>query len=768
MSASSLRIVVSGRTAGVDGQGGATWAVLQYVLGLRGLGHDVLLVEPVDFGEETDGPRATGGNGRGSLVDSPEAAYFRRLVERFGLEGRAALVEPRTRATVGCDYTSVVAFARSADLLFNLSGLLADPEILAGVERRVYLDLDPAFTQLWATVEGLDMGFGGHDVFVTVGLSVGLDGCPVPTCGKSWIRTLQPVVLDEWPRAMRPGSRELTTVANWRGYGSIHHDGVHYGQKAHALRRLVALPRLTDVPLRLALSIDPGEVRDLDLLREHGWRLTDPARAAGTPDRYRAFVRRSMAELGIAKTGYTLSRCGWFSDRSACYLASGRPVLAEDTGYADHLPTGEGLFVFRDEDDVLDGIEALRSDYDRHARAARDLAEARFASGVVLGSLLDEVTSAGGGSNGDRSPAGSTPDASGRGRGVPGAPSHADVRALVEAGLEREGRGAAGVSRIDRRPSRYGTSHLLEEVDVVLEDGTRLELILKDVGPHGVLGEASRTKPRFLSSPSREIATYRWFLAPWGIGPRLHAAQDEPELGRHRLLLGRVRGVELYQVGEISMWEKVARWLARFHLTFVDDLQGAGPARTERLLVYDRAFLGAWYDRAVAFSGSDPGATPEARRRLIEIRERRHEYVDRILSGPATLVHGEFYASNVLVRSLDDGGIDVRPVDWEMAGIGAGLLDLAALVAGRWSPEARTRIANAYFEETSSSSHSGARGETRAAFFERLHCCRLQVALQWLGWAPGWRPPEEHSQDWLAEAIGVFDELESGEVGVPE
>jgi hypothetical protein len=183
----------------------------------------------------------------------------------------------------------------------------------------------------------------------------------------------------------------FTTVANWRGYGSIEHDGVRYGQKAHSLRRLIDLPRLTRERFTLALSIHPQEVKDIEALTSHGWQRVDPAEVAGTPDRYQQFVQGSRGEFGLAKSGYVASRCGWFSDRSACYLASGRPVVAQDTGFSRHLPTGKGLLAFENAQQAAAAVEAVGRDYGRHCLAARALAEEYFDSDKVLGRLLRRI-----------------------------------------------------------------------------------------------------------------------------------------------------------------------------------------------------------------------------------------------------------------------------------------------------------------------------------------------------------------------------------------
>jgi hypothetical protein len=260
--------------------------------------------------------------------------------------------------------------------------------VLAAARRRVFVDLDPAFTQLWHAAEGVDLGLDRHDRFVTVGRAIGTAGCDVPTCGRTWITTPQPIVLAHWPVAGASADDALTAVGHWRSYGSIHHRGVHYGQKAHALRPLLGLPARSGARFRMALGIHAAERDDLTALRDHGWELVDPDAAAGTPGRYRAFIQGSWAEFGLAKLGYVASRCGWFSDRSLCYLASGRPVIAQDTGFGAWLPTGAGLFAFRDAGDVVAAIDALRCGYQRHRRAARELVETVFDSDRVLPELL--------------------------------------------------------------------------------------------------------------------------------------------------------------------------------------------------------------------------------------------------------------------------------------------------------------------------------------------------------------------------------------------
>ena len=357
-----MRILLAGMLAGTPGHGGATWAVLQWVRGLERLGHEVLAVEPVE------------------RIEPASAAYF----DALGLE-RGALLARGTRTTHGLPYERLAGF--DAELLLNMSGLLRDPELTTPIAARAFVDLDPVFVQLWHA-QGVELGLDAHTRHVTVGLDLARAGIPLD---RDWIATPPPVSLDDWPFAEALAHDAFTTVGNWRSYGSVEHDGAHYGQKAHAVRRLLELPRLAPAPLLPALAIDPGEESDLHALRAHGWRLVDPAVVAATPEDYRRFVSGSKGEIGLAKAGYVDARCGWFSDRSACYLAAGRPVVAHDTGFGCALPVGEGLLTFGTAREAAGAIGRVCADYERHRAAARAIAEQHLDAGVVLDRLLERI-----------------------------------------------------------------------------------------------------------------------------------------------------------------------------------------------------------------------------------------------------------------------------------------------------------------------------------------------------------------------------------------
>ena len=210
MATQSLRIVLSGMVAGDPHQGGATWAVLQYLIGLRGMGHTVCLVEPM----ERKQVRPEGG----ALADSVNARYFGAVMRRYPHAEPAAVLLAGTRETAGSSYAALREFASTADVLINVSGLLTDAALLESIPVRVYLDLDPAFNQLWHAVEGIDRHLSGHTHFATVADAIGRQDCMVPDCGVSWIPTLPPVVLSEWPVSSSVTRDALTTVGNWPCY----------------------------------------------------------------------------------------------------------------------------------------------------------------------------------------------------------------------------------------------------------------------------------------------------------------------------------------------------------------------------------------------------------------------------------------------------------------------------------------------------------------------------------------------------------------------
>jgi hypothetical protein len=341
-------VAVAGAIAGKAGSGGEAWVRLSYALGLRRLGCDVHLVEQVDG------------------LPEDAVAYARAVAGRFGLAYSTADDEP------------------GGDLLVNVSGNLRSAEVRRQFRRTAFVDIDPGFTQFWHE-QGIEQ-VPEHDVYFTVGQNIGRATCSIPTCGLEWRPTRPPVVLDEWSK-VDGGFDSFTTVATWRSpYGPIE----PYGLKHHQWRTFATLPELTALPFEAALSIDPADEADRAMLMAHGWRLVDPAVAA-EPEAFHEYVQGSGAEFSVAQGIYVETRSGWFSDRTVRYLASGRPALVQDTGFTRTLPADEGLVSFRTRDEAVAGARAIVDNYERHARAARAVAEEHFDSDTVLAALLEDA-----------------------------------------------------------------------------------------------------------------------------------------------------------------------------------------------------------------------------------------------------------------------------------------------------------------------------------------------------------------------------------------
>lgn len=325
------------------------------------------------------------------------------------------------------------------------------------------------------------------------------------------------------------------------------------------------------------------------------------------------------------------------------------------------------------------------------------------------------------------------------GRRGAGATAAGDLERLVRQALGTE------VSSVTLRSSRYATTHAITEVDVVLAGGTRRALLHKDLGIAHRLPQARGNRPAFLDDPGREVHAYRWVLAAGVPGvPACLASGGDDDSGSWWLLIERVPGVELWQVGEHEVWCEVARWAAALHRHPAP----IDPAVRARLVSYDRAFFGHWPRRAREFAEAWEAAR---RRRLAAVLEGYDENVDRLAQLPRCFVHGELYPSNVLV---DRASGRIAAVDWEMAGIGAPLLDLSALVAGGWSDDERAALVTAY--------HSALPLDARPPIeqlVEDLMRCELHRCIQWLGWAPGWEPPAEHRHDWLELAVSLAERL---------
>jgi hypothetical protein len=381
--------IVSGALANKPLNGGEAWVRLSWVLGLRRLGFDVFFVEQIRPSDCVDelGEAA-------EFAASINRGYFESVVRDFGLEGRAGLLCDGDPEAAGLGRDEIREAAAAADLLINISGHLTIEEIFEGPRLSVYVDLDPGFTQAWHADPAVPFRLASHDRYVTVGLNVGAAGCPIPDCGLDWIPTLPPLLLDQWkPRGAPPGPPRFTTVATWRSpFGRLEIGGREMTLKHHEFRRFVELPeRVAGGEFEIALDIHPGDAADLEALTGHGWTIVDPRRVARTPQTFRDYVLGSGAEFSVAQGVYVETRSGWFSDRTAAYLAGARPALVQATSIGTALPCGDGLLIFSGLDEAVAAADRIASDYPSHSAAARRTAVERLDSDLILARLLSAL-----------------------------------------------------------------------------------------------------------------------------------------------------------------------------------------------------------------------------------------------------------------------------------------------------------------------------------------------------------------------------------------
>ncbi len=374
-----MTIIFAG-TIGLSGLGGQAWAILQYLLGFRALGHEVYYLEDC---------------GRSSWVyiwekeewthelDYP-AAYVDACLAPFGFGDR--WIYRDNYRSLGMPLPKFLEVCNTADLLvmravpfWNWRTEYEQPR------RRAFIDVDPGFTQI--TLANGDSGWvegvARAERRFTFGQRIGAPNCPIPQTGGPWLKTVPPVYLPEWPWTELNGT-QFTSVMRWQGFREVTHNGVSYGQRDKEFPAFLNLPRQTSQSFCIAqMGIKPEE------LTRFGWEVLHGEIVSRTPDSYRDFIQKSRAEFSVPKNGYVKMQGGWFSDRSVCYLASGRPVLIEDTGLSDWLPVGKGIITFRGPADALAGVDSINADYQTHRRSARALAEQYFATELVLPHFLE-------------------------------------------------------------------------------------------------------------------------------------------------------------------------------------------------------------------------------------------------------------------------------------------------------------------------------------------------------------------------------------------
>jgi hypothetical protein len=362
--------------------GGHLWVYLQYVFGLKRLGCDVYWLECFRRSGDPERDRAT--------IDS----FFARLAS-MGMAGHVIL-----RAVGGRDAAAPVEWLGHseaeaggvidrADLLLNFHYAI-EPELLARFRRTALVDIDPGLFQFWLSRGQLKVPH--HDVYFTTGETVGTPAALFPDCGLDWVRIRPSVCVEQWERTNGDGGDAMTTVSAWDSADWVvdRPAGIRFdNSKRVAFLPYRDLPHLTTQPLELALFLDTDtDHEEGRMMAEHGWRIRRSVEVAGSPQAYRDYIRRSRGEFSCAKPSCMYFQNAWVSDRTLCYLASGRPVVVQDTGPSAILPNGEGMFRFSTPEQAAAALEAMNADYPRHCRAARELAEAvfdaRFAAAKIL------------------------------------------------------------------------------------------------------------------------------------------------------------------------------------------------------------------------------------------------------------------------------------------------------------------------------------------------------------------------------------------------
>lgn len=405
------RIIVTGLIAQHPDMGGITWHYLHYLLGFSRLGYDVFYFE--DSGEYPY--NLQGGPNRNDWIAKNcdyNISYLSEVMSRYGFQDRWAYRFPKENKWFGIsDYRRKEVISTS-DLLFNVSGTLEMPSEYRQISLLVYIDTDPIITQLKIALRKKEIidQIETHDIHFSFGELISADNYDN---GTDWLPTRQPIILSEW-RSTFGKLDKYTTVMNWTSYEPLSFANQTFGQKDVEFNRFLKLAKcVAPVELEIALgrtqhkrwqsknlNVDLeilGLLDDKvnwspdDLLRKAGWSVVDSIDKCGNLDKYRQYIQSSKAEWSVAKNAYVQGQPGWFSERSACYLASGKPVIVQETGFSNVLPTGKGILPFKDIQEAIEAIDQVEGEYEIHAEAARDIALSYFDSDKVLASLIERV-----------------------------------------------------------------------------------------------------------------------------------------------------------------------------------------------------------------------------------------------------------------------------------------------------------------------------------------------------------------------------------------
>ena len=375
-----MRIIVGSYMVRFPLGGYLSW-VLQWLVGFRRLGHDVYFVEKSGWPNSCYDPS--------SDVMTNDCSYgietVRSLLANFGLDKKWCFVDSVNRY-YGLSRSRVQGIFKSADLFVDMGthGAWLTEAEETGI--RILIDPDPGYTQMRALAENEDLG--DYDHYYSVGRNVGTNLCNVPSLGKHWRHIFDPVVVDLFPRQQIPDNAPFSTVMAWQSYKPVKYNGTTYGLKDVEFVKFIDLPTRIKTPLEIAVG---GHNVPTEFLEGAGWRLANPLKVTASFDTFRQFIAASMGEFSVCKNFYVATNSGFFGSRSAFYLASGRPVVLQETGFSKHLPCGHGLFAVQTIDEAVAAIEEIQGDYEHHSKCARDIALEYLDTSRVLPRLLGEI-----------------------------------------------------------------------------------------------------------------------------------------------------------------------------------------------------------------------------------------------------------------------------------------------------------------------------------------------------------------------------------------
>lgn len=400
-----LNIVVAGTLAS-DPYAGMAWMNMQIVVGLIRLGHNVYYFETTSIWPYDPELEMRVDNTNYSIP------YLKRVTEKFGIADRWAYRSSfaKNKEWFGLNKTKAEDFLANADLVFNISGATRFAKDGLKVGRLVYFGTDPVYHEIrYEQGDKLTkIIIDAHDDVVTYGENIGNADCPIPPLPRLKAKTRQAVLTDLW-RNGEPTKKEFTTVGNWKqgGRDLVFNGEKYFWSKHYEFLKFIDLPQRINQPIELAMNlVKPESIKhgsgtnvpalgladnEYNLLTSNGWKLTDAPSFTTNPWSYRDYIINSRGEFTFAKDQNVRLRSGWFSERSACYLAAGRPVITQDTAFGCSLPTGEGLFAFNTMEEIIAAFDAINSDYKKHSKAARDIAEEYFKAETVLEKLLNDL-----------------------------------------------------------------------------------------------------------------------------------------------------------------------------------------------------------------------------------------------------------------------------------------------------------------------------------------------------------------------------------------